>query len=136
MIRNRNMAREAKSRFLRGYFDISSTTPLFQLELHMENDAQIRRIDLVYAVATDAGTRPESIQVGTPSSPTLYANVTPAASTAINTVTSITPSSTALLPKGTALLMTRSANVGGTNTGEVCLVVHYDLIDRAGASRP
>jgi hypothetical protein len=128
-VTHRVMSNAAKRVALVGYLDISSTTPLLEAAWDGDVAIKIERIDLVYAIATDGGTRPESIQVGIPGTLTKYADVTPAASTAVNTVTSVTPSSTDLVAAGIPLVMTRSADTGGSNTGEVALFVYYSKVD-------
>lgn len=131
-ISNRSMRPEVRAK-IASYtldFDAISATSGSALTIYEPmNDIKIQRIDLVYVVATNGGSV-INLRVGTPSSPTLYANIAPAGSTAINTVTSVVPSSTLLVPKGTALYISPASLTAGTNTGVCAVIVHYELIDK------
>lgn len=131
MIQNKGMSRHARRRKLSAYLDISGTTPLLVAVSDQDCDIKVQAISLAYVVATDAGTRPETLNVGVPGAATRYATVTPAASQGQNTHTTIAVSNqSTLVPAGTALQIVRSAAAGGTNTGEVVITVDYELIDR------
>lgn len=130
MIQNRNITKAARSRNLTVYMDIDQTTPVHDFfVVEPENAIKIESIDAFYVVATNGGTRPDNITVGTLASGTLYANFTPAGSQAAGTRTKIAPSSSALVPAGTPLRVRRAAAAGGTNTGEVTLTVRYSIVD-------
>lgn len=129
MIQHRGMTRSARSKVVQYYFDLSSTTRQTLIVCEPENDVKIQRIDLVYTVATSSHTQTEGIDVGIVGTATKYAAVVPAVDTAAGTVTQTTPSSTDLLTKGTVLTLGRSAHSGSSNTGEVVVMVHYELID-------
>ena len=66
----------------------------------------------------------------TPATAALYCAVTPVISQAVGTLAKQTLASAALLPAGTALVVRRSAVVGGTNTGEVIVTVFFETVDR------
>lgn len=129
MIRNRNLAQDAKKRKLVVPFDISALTTGGSV-VDTKNDIRVKEIDFVYRIATDSGTVGESIQVGIAGALTTYFTGAPTASQAQGTVQNKTVASTALVPKGTALLVTKSAYAGQTNTGEVDVVVTYEYVDR------
>jgi hypothetical protein len=125
------MHRDARYQTFRFHFDISASTDVPPTFIHEPfNDIKIEAIRVFYLVATDGGTRPESIDIGIQGSLTKYASITPAASTAVDTTTVVTPSSTDLVKKGSQTLrVTRSATTGGTNTGEVIIIMKYSLVD-------
>lgn len=130
MFTNFHLARDAKKKLITSaVFDISGTASILDVLVSQTSSIKVRGAQLVYTVATDGGTRPESITVGVPGALTRYFSVTPAASTAQWTVTAVAPSSAVLVPKGTPLIITRSAAAGGTNTGEVKLVIEYEFAD-------
>lgn len=130
MIRNRNLAQDAKKHKLVVPFDISEAVTGGSV-VDQLNDIKVTAIDFVYRIATDAGTVGESIQVGIAGALTQYLTAAPTASQAQGVVQSKTVASTALVPKGTALLVTKSAYSGQTNTGEVDVVVTYEYVDRS-----
>lgn len=133
MIQNKNLARAAKKRTISVFHDIDVPVQYCTAYLDPENATKITDIDMHYTVATNSGTlpsTPETIRVGTPASASLYCAVTPVASTVAGTVAKQTLASTALLPAGTALVVRRSAVVGGTNTGAVTVTVTFETQDR------
>ena len=129
MYTNFMLSRDAKKKCLTAYFDISATTPIFEVVFARTSSIRVRCIDLVYTVATNGGTRPENITVGVPGALTRYADINPAASQSQGTVTQVAVASALLVPKNTALIITRSAAAGGTNTGEVAVCVEYEFVD-------
>lgn len=129
MIQHKNMTASARSRAASYTLDLSSTTHSPTVVYEANNDIKIKSIDLVYAVATSSDSQGEKITVGIAGTLTKYCDITIAVSTAAGTVTAQTVASTDLLTKGTPLIITRSAFSGTSNTGEVAVVVHYELID-------
>ena len=133
MIRNKNLCRAAKKKTITVYHDIDVPVEYSVAYLDPENPTKVTDIWMQYVVITNTGTLPgtaERINVGTPATPTLYCSVLPVASTAAGTFAKQTLASAALLPAGTALLVKRSALVGGTNTGAVLVHVNLETIDR------
>jgi hypothetical protein len=130
MIQNRNMTTQSRTRVVQHYVDISETAHRATVLYEPSNDIKILRIDMVYAVATDASAAiTEGVTVGTIATPTLYGTATPLVSQAAGVKAAVTLGSTALLPAGTALVLTRTAYSGHANGGEVVVVVHYELVD-------
>lgn len=129
MIRNRSMTLDCKKHKLVVPFDISGTVCGGSV-VDSRNDIKVTAIHFVYRIATDGGTVGESIQVGVAGALTQYLTAAPTASQAQGTVQSKTVASTALVPAGTALLVTRSAYAGQTNTGEIDVVVTYEYVDK------
>ena len=129
MIRNRNMSPEARARTLVAYFDINSTTPIFEVGFHPDCQLKIQSIRVVYVVTTDGGSVSSNIQVGIIGNATKYANITAATSQTAGTVTVVTPSSTDLVAKNTPLVINRNNLTAGGNAGEVAVVVTYELVD-------
>jgi len=129
-IANENLTKEARKRFLTHVIDIDAAN--VQATAFVDNDCatKVNKITFVYSVASDTGTVPEDIQVGTAAAATLYFAGPPVVSKALGTVVAQTVASTALLPAGTALVINKSAATGGTNTGEVTVVVELETIDR------
>lgn len=125
-MKNQSTAQQVRVLFLTNNLDevppekAAVMDPTFEIEIIW--------IRLAYTVATDAGTIGGTIQVGIPSDPDLYAGITPAASTAIGTVTTITPLSTARVPAGTPLQILNTYLTGDkTSIGEVVAFVGYRL---------
>jgi len=130
MIRNRNLERGARKRVLTHVIDISAANVQARGMVDAENDIRILRIDFVYSVATDSGTVPENIQIGTAATAGKYFAGAPSQSQALGTVQAKTVASTDLLPAGTALIINKSAATGGSNTGEVTVCVYYERVDK------
>lgn len=130
MIKSQNMALTAKVRHTRTvYFDISGTTAVFEAVIARDAPIRVRRALVYYYVATNGGTVGEKIQVGIRGSLTKYFDIAPVASTAVGTLTEVAPSSADLVAKNEALLITRSAASGQTNTGEILVQVDYEYVD-------
>lgn len=127
-VHENTLTRAQRSRFLSLVNNLDDVPQEKSVVLHPTCAIEIVSIRLVYTVATNGGTIVGTIQVGIPSDPDLYADITPAASQAINTLTSVTPLSSAIVPAGTALQIINTDLTGtGTNTGEVAVVVEYRL---------
>jgi metal-sulfur cluster biosynthetic enzyme len=130
MIQNKNLCKAAKRKCITVNHDISDTRQYCTTYLDPENPTKITDIYMYYSVATNTGTLTEKINVGTPATAALYCAVTPVISQAVGTLAKQTLASAALLPAGTALVVRRSAVVGGTNTGEVIVTVFFETVDR------
>jgi len=127
---NENLTKEARRRYFRGTVDISAANVQATMMVDTLNALIIRAISFVYHVATDAGTTPENIQVGTPASAALYFTGAPSASKALGFVEAKAVASAAQLPAGTPLVINKAAATGGTNTGEVTVVVAFEIVDK------
>ena len=132
MIQNKSMTRAAKKRWASFYLDLSGTINKPTIIYDPENPILLHRADLIYTVATDANATTEGIQIGTTAGAATYMAVyAPLASQTVGTVVSMTLLKT-FLPAATALIITRDAFVGSaTQTGEVALVVWYEVLDRS-----
>lgn len=131
MIQNRSMARAAKKRLVSQHIDLSAANYQNVGFVDPENAWKILRIDMIYDIATDANAQGEKANVGIAGALTKYADITIAISQSQGTVTSVVPASTDLLPKGTGLIIRKSAATGTSNTGEVTINVWYQIVDRS-----
>jgi len=131
VIQNKSMARAAKKRWASFYFDLSATTQVKTVIFDPENPILLHRADLVYTVVTSADAQTEGIQIGTTAAAASYmAAYAPLADTAAGTVTAMTLL-IEFVPANTPIIISRDALVGGANTGEVALVVWYEILDRS-----
>ncbi len=127
-IASKNMLRGVRKRLFNHTIDISAADTQGAAYLDYDGAVRILSIDFIYATATDAGTVPENIQVGTAATPTLYFAGAPTQSQAAGTIESKTLASTAQLPASTALIINKSAATGGTNTGVVTVSVWLEPV--------
>ena len=135
MIQNKNLCKAVKKKRITVHHDISATRQYATTYLDPENATKITDIYMYYSVATNTGTCTETVRVGTPASAALYCAAIPLISKDAGTLAKQVLLSSAVLPAGTALVVRRSAVVGGTNTGEVMVTVFFETIDR-GVQRP
>ena len=122
-------ARERRSAPVR--IDISSTTLQTQLVLlDQDRDLKIKAVYAVYTVASDSGAV-QNVEVGTAADPDAYVAFTPVASQSAGTVAEATLLSTANVSAGTPIFVRRANTTAGANTGELDVVVVYEVVDRA-----
>lgn len=129
MIRNKNLSRGAKARYFTHNIDLSAASYCPKVLYVPENDIKIKAVYVTYSVATSSHTQGEDIYVGITSDTDKYATYTPLTSQAIGTVATATLLSTALVAKTTPIIVMKSAATGTSNTGEVSVTVHYELVD-------
>jgi len=126
-IRNRNLDRASRKRVFTWRVDLDGAADTPGVLVDPENDIEVKRVDIVYSKATNDGTV-DNVLVGTAADDDHYVAFTPVASKDLGTVAAATLLNTTLLSAGTSLHVTR-AGTSGNNTGEVTVVVHYELVD-------
>ena len=138
MIQNRNMTRAAKKRvwvspkigLAAAYTEVTETCGF----VDPENNILIRRIDLIYCIASDGSATVDTINVGIVGTLGKYAAIVTAISQTAGTVQAATLlNPTVEVAAGTAVLVSKSGHAG-TNTGGVQVAIHYEIID--GDPRP
>ena len=129
MIQNRNLGRGAKSRYFSHHIDLTAGTYQAGCLYSAINDIKIKAVDIIYSVASSTHTQGEKVRVGIPTNTNKYVDGTISVSQAIGTVVPQTLLSTALVTKGTPIIVMKDTITGTSNTGEIDVVIRYELVD-------
>lgn len=134
MIRHRNLHPDTRKRYgVSRVIDMSvDAATMSVVAFDPDQDIKVRRATIVFTLDGSTGTV-QNIQLGVQGALTRYAafahNIVAATNQAGDVETVTMTNLTTLVPRGTALVVTRAAGAA-TNTSDLQVVVEYELVDR------